>query len=825
MDTLIKDIRIGIRSLLKRPGFTLIAILTLALGIGASTAIFSVVDGVLLRALPYPHAEQIVQLREVSPRGARMAFAEPNFLDLRTRSHSFSGLAQYSGSLTTVTGGSEPVRALTYAVSAEFFNVVGVTPMVGRSFSPDESRAGSSVAVVSYGFWQRLLGANPNLSGTALRLMDKSVTVVGVMPPGLGFPLSAEVWVPREMFPAEVSRSAHNWSVVARMRPNISEEQARAEVSAIGKQLKEEYGKDMDGVDFALVSQQEYMVGNVRSSLTMILVAVGFLLVVACANVANLMLAQATTRQRDFAVRTALGATRLRLARQFITENLLLVLSAGGLGIVMSFWGVKLLLGLYQQSLPRMSEIGLDARTIAFTFALCLVIATILGFVPLLRFSVKDLERTLRETGTGARGFAGRHLRSSLVVAQMALTLILMIGAGLLAKSFYRLLQIDPGFSTESAVAMDLSLPSPRTDEKRYKQFMKSYKSLLEQGIAPDANVELSAEEEQQKRFQDQLLERLSSSPGMIASGVISYLPLAGDGPNGTFLINNNPTEKGSADYRLASTGYFAALRIPLLRGRLFDTSDTPTSPNAAVVSQSLVAKYWPDKDPIGQTIQFGNMDGDLRLLHIVGVVGDVRSDGIDQASNPTVYGNALQRLPASSYTVVARGQTDVSSLVPAMREVVRELDPQLPLKFRTLDQIFSSSLDRQRFSLVIFSVFGIAALLLAAMGIYGVTSYAVAQRTQEIGIRMALGAQMRDVLKLVLKSAMSLVLIGAALGLAGAYAATRVMSSLLFGVTPTDLFTFIAVPLLLIVVALVASLVPARRATKVDPLVALRYE
>jgi predicted permease len=400
-----------------------------------------------------------------------------------------------------------------------------------------------------------------------------------------------------------------------------------------------------------------------------------------------------------------------------------------------------------------------------------------------------------------------------------------MIGAGLLARSFYRLSQIDLGFRTDSTVAMELSLPSSRMDEKRYKQFMQSYTRLLEQGVAPDENVQLTAEEDRQRLFQNQLLEHLSSTPGIVASGVISYLPLSGDGPDGTFLIDNNPAKKGSADYRLASSGYFAALRIPLLRGRMFDATDTPNSPHAAVVSQSLVQKYWPNEDPIGKTIQFGNMDGDLHLLHVIGVVGDVHAYTVDQPPAPTVYGNALQRLPSSSYTVVARGQSEGSALVPAMREVVRGLDPQLPLKFRTLDEIFSSSLDRQRFSLVIFGVFGVAALLLAAMGIYGVTSYAVAQRTQEIGIRMALGAQMRDVLKLVLSSAMSLVFIGALLGLAGAYAATRVMLSLLFGVTPTDLATFVAVPLVLFVVALVASLVPARRATKVDPLIALRYE
>jgi putative ABC transport system permease protein len=826
LDTLFKDIRVGLRSLRKRPGFTLIAIVTLALGIGASTAIFSVVDGVLLRPLPYPQAEQLVQVREVNERGGRMAFAEPNFLDLRARNHVFAGVAQYSGSLTTVNGGSEPVRALTYAVSADFFHVLAVTPIVGRVFTTEENRAGGApAAVVSYGFWQRMLGAKPDLSGTTLRLMDKSVTVVGVMPQGLGFPQSAEVWVPREMFPAEVSRSAHNWSVIARMNPKVSTQQARAEVSDIGKQLKQENGKDMNAIDFTVVPLQEYIVGNVRNPLIMILVAVGFLLVVACVNVANLLLAQTTTRQRDFAVRTALGATRVRLTRQFITENLLLVLTAGALGAVISFWGVRLLLGLNKQALPRMSEIGVDARAIAFTFALSLLVATVLGFVPLLRFSVKDLEKSLRETGTGARGFAGRHLRNLLVVAQTALTLVLMICAGLLARSFYRLLQVDPGFKTERVVAMDLSLASPRMDEQRYKQFMQSYKRLMEQGIAPEPNIKLNDEEERLELFQNQLLERLRSTPGMTASGIINDLPLTGGGADGTFLINNNPGTKGNADYRLATSGYFAALNIPLLRGRLFDATDVPNSPHAAVISQSLVHKYWPNEDPIGQTIQFGNMDGDLRLLHVVGVVGDVHDYGVDQPPVPTVYGNALQRLPSSDYTVVARGEVEVSALVQSMREVVKGLDPQLPLKFRTLGEVFSSSLDSQRFSLVIFAVFGVAALVLAGLGIYGVTSYAVAQRTQEIGIRMALGAQMKDVLKLVLRNAMSLVFFGALLGLGGAYAATRVMSSLLFGVTPTDLATFIFVPIVLFLVALVASLIPARRATKVDPLIALRYE
>jgi hypothetical protein len=515
----------------------------------------------------------------------------------------------------------------------------------------------------------------------------------------------------------------------------------------------------------------------------------------------------------------------LRLARQFITENLLLVLIAGALGVVISYWGVQLLLTLNERGLPRISEIGVNGRAIAFTLGLSVLIAVVIGILPLLRFSTRDLETVLREAGTGARGYAGRHLRSLLVVAQMALTLVLLVGAGLLGKSFYQLLQIDPGFQTESAVAMEISLPEPHEDENRYKKLMESYKRLVEKGEAPDNSTQFSPEEERQRQFQKQLLERLSTTPGVIAVGTINQLPLTGGGPSGTFLINNDPSRKGDADYRRASAGYFAAMRIPLLRGRTFDATDEVNAPNAAVISQSLAQKYWPNTDPLGQTIQFGNMDSDLRLLHIVGVVGDVHDYGVDEKTSPTLYANSLQRLPSSTWTVVARAQTEPSTLVPAMREAVKSLDPQLPMKFRTLDQVFSSSLDQRRFSLVIFVAFGAVALLLAAIGIYGVTTYVVAQSTQEIGIRMALGAQRRDVLKLVLTGAMTLVLIGSAVGLAGAYAITRVMSHLLFQVTPTDVATFAVVPLVLLSVALAACLIPARRATKVDPLVALRYE
>jgi putative ABC transport system permease protein len=826
MNPVIKELRYAVRTLARKPSFTAIAVLTLALGIGSSTAIFSVVDGVLLKSLPYPEADRLVQLREVNSTGGTMAFAEPNFLDVRSRNRTLEGVAQYNGELTTILGANEPVRTLTIAVSADFFNVLAVKPLLGRTFDTSETKPGGApVAVVSYGFWQRLLGGRTDLSGTTLRLMDQSFNVVGVMPAGFEFPRNAEVWVPRELFPAETSRSAHNWSVVARMRSAVTAEQARSEVRTIGQQLRQEFGKDLNSVEFTAIPQQEYMVGRVRSPLIMILVAVGLLLAVSCANVANLLLAQTTTRQKDFAVRTALGATRFRLARQLITENLLLALVAGALGVVLALWGVDLLLSLNNASLPRINEIGVNWRVLIFTSGLSLLVAMVLGLVPLLRLSTKELDASLRDSGKGTHGHAGQRMRGILVIGQMALTLILLVAAGLLGKSFYRLLQVDPGFRTESAVAMELSLPNPRMDEERYKLFMEAYKRLMEQGVAPEVSIKLSPEEERQRLFHIQLLERLSSTPGVNAVGSISNLPLSGGGPDGTFLVNNNPARKGNADYRQASPGYFDAMKIPPLRGRTFNRGDSANSPNVAVVSESLVKKYWPNEEPIGQTIQFGNMDGDLRLLHIVGVVGDVRDYGVDQSTVPIVYANALQRLPSSSYTVVARGQVAPVALVPSMREAVRTLDPQLPLKFQTLDQVFSTSLDRHRFSLVVFSVFGVSALLLAAMGIYGVTSYAVAQRTQEIGIRMALGAQMRDVLRLVLSKSMSLVLIGTVIGLLGAFATTRMVSSMLFGVTPTDLAIFIGVPFLLLAVAFVACLLPARRATKVNPLVALRYE
>lgn len=831
MRTLWSDVRYAVRVLRTRPGFTSAAVLSLALGIGACTVIFSIVDAVLLRSLPYPEPDRIVQIREVSEKNSQMAVAEPNFVDLRAEGGNLEAVAQYQGWLATVTGGIYPVRARTFRVSADFFRILGVRPLAGRTFAPEESRpGGAAVALVSYGFWQRLLGGRADFAGTSLKIDDQSLTVVGVMPPGFGFPQDAEVWVPRELFLPQTSRTAHNWSLIARVRTGVTLEQARAEASAVAKRLKAVHGDDTDAVDFALVPLHEYLVGNVRNVLLIVFGAVAFLLFVACTNVANLLLAQATARQKESAVRAALGATRWRLARQFITENTLLALIGGAAGVLLSFWGVDLLVGLNQNSLPRAGEIGVDARVLLFTLGLSLLVAVILGLVPVVHFSGENLQAGLKEAGRGySADAANNRLRGLLVVAQIALTLMLLIGAGLLGKSFYRLLQIDPGFRPESVVAMNLSLPSYEVDEGRMRQFMQAYERLLKGEKALDASPPQSLQhdwrEKELRTFHRQLLEQLGRLPGVGVVGSISSLPLAGNGGDGTFLVDNNPAQTGYADYGTASSGYFAAMGIPLLRGRLFDTSDEPESPHVAVISQSLAQKTWPNEDPIGRRIQFGNMDGDLRLLHIVGVVGDVRSQGLEKGASPMVYANALQRPQSSALSIVVRAQTNSATLIPAMRQAVRALDPELPTDFRTLEQIMSSSLDRPRFSLVVFAVFAVVALILAVTGIYGVMAYAIGRRTQEIGIRLALGATVKDILKLIMGQGLKLILPGVVFGIAGALVLTRLLASLLFGLSATDPATFAAVAALLAVVALVACYLPARRATKVDPLVALRYE
>jgi putative ABC transport system permease protein len=796
MNAMRRDLKYALRMLLRRPGFTVTATLSLALGIGACTAIFSIVDAVLLRPLPYPEAEKIVSLREVDAKSRQITFAEPNFLDVRARNHTLAAATEYTMQLTTVLGGSEPVRARVAFVSGEFFKTLGVQPTTGRSFLPEEAQVGSHpVAVVSQGYWQRLLSSRNDLAATPLRIGDISYTVVGVMPQSFNFPKDAEIWLPIELFPSSESRTSHGKRVVARLRDGVTLEQARADLSTIGKQLKDENGTNIDLVDVAAVPLKEAMVGEVGQSLLVILAAVGFLLLVACTNVANLLLAQATARQREFAVRAALGATRWRLAQQFIVENLMLSLLAGGMGVLLSFWGVDALIGLNQGNLPRADEISVNARALAFTFALSSLVAVALGLVPLLRFGNRDLQEGLKEAARGQSANAASHrLRAMLVVTQVALTMVLLVGAGLLIKSFIKVLEIDPGFRTESAVAMEISLN--------------------------DASAQRRA------GFYQQALERLAALPGVTAVGGVNGLPMVGGGADGQFLIDNNPALKGYGEFRVASPGYFNAMGMRLVRGRLFDQSDGPETPQVALISESLMRQYWPNEDPLGKSIQYGNMDGDMHPLRVVGVVSDVREFGLEAKTQPTVYVHYLQRpRQAWGFAIIARTQGDVKTLIPAMRSAVQSLNRDVPTNFRTLGQIFSSSLDNRRFSLVIFGSFAAVALLLAALGIYGVTSYAVTQRTTEIGIRMALGAQPGNILTMVIRQGIILSLIGICVGLAGALALTRLLASLLFAVSATDPLTFVVVSVILMGVALGACLAPARRATKVDPIVALRYE
>jgi predicted permease len=774
----------------------------LALGIGACTAVFSIVDAVLLRPLPYDDASRIVELKEVSAKGTLMPFTEPNFDDLRARNQSFESIAEYNGGsaptmMTTIVGGSEPIRAPVYAVSADFFRVLGIQPFMGRTFLPEELKSGTPVAIVSYAFWQKQLGGRSNLTGTTLRISSYNFDVVGVLPPKLEFPKAANVWVPREMFPPDKERTAHNWAVIAKLRPGVTQAGAQTDLTAIGKQLKQQYGEGTNASDFAVIPLQDYMVGNTRQSLLIMFAAVGFLLLVAGTNVANLVLAQMSARQKEFAVRSALGAGRLRLAQQFVTENLLLALLGGSAGALLSVAGVRLMLELNRGTLPRADEISVNGRAFLFAVALSALLAIMLALGCVLHLGGKELRGGLKEAERGTSHASGKRLRGVLVISQVALTLILLVGAGLLGKTFVQLLRVNPGFQTDSTVVMNVSLPTADQDEQLKRN----------------------------RIFYQQLLDRVEQLPGVLALGGINGLPMSNQGADGTFLIDNNPSTRGYAEYRLASKGYFNAMGIPILRGRGFNATDTPEAPQSAVISQALAQRYFPGTDPIGRTIQFGNMDGDQRLLQIVGVAGNVREYGVDAAPALTVYADAFQRpLPDSIYLVV-RAQGDPAALVPAMRQIVRSLNPELPMNFRPLADFYSASLDARRFSLVIFAVLASIALLLAMLGLYGVISYNIAQRTHEIGIRRALGAQTGDVLSLVVRNGMILTVAGIVIGLAGSFALTRLMTSLLFGVTPRDPMTFAAVTFLLAMVALIACFIPARRATKVDPLVALRYE
>src|SRR5256714_8134418 len=816
------DLKYSFRTLVKSRAFTLIAILTLALGIGASAAIFSVLDAVLLRPMPYPNQERLVEVSELNDSGRGMAFAEPNFKDLVTRNHSFDAVAAYSRSPDAVAGGIEPVRTNLSGVSADFFRVLGVTPAIGRLFSAETLREEKQVAVVSYGFWKKQLEGRRNLEGPSLRFANRSFAVIGVLPPQTEFPADVDIWFPfAALYPPYESRTAHNFRVIARLRPAVSFKQAKTEVAAIGRALKLEHGSQTDAASFGLLSFRERFVRDVRGMLFVLSGAVGLLLAIACSNVANLLLVRAAARRKEVALRAALGASRARLARQFIAEALVLTLAAAALGTLLASWSVQLIVGLYHGNLPRVGEIGVSPNVLLFSVAISLVIALALGFVPIVHASRRQLQNDLQDAGRGSSSSQTRA-RNLFIVAQVALTLLLLVGAGLLGRSFQRLLEVNPGFRMESILAMTILLPDPQPQEGNTEPALRAL-----------------------AQFNHQLIDTIQSLPGMTEVGGTSALPMSGNGANGTFIEEHcgksaatvqepirhfdalSTSERArDADYRAASAGYFAVMSIPLIRGRLFQESDGPDRPQVALVSQTLVKRYWPNEDPIGKQIQFGNMDGDLHLLNIVGVVGDVRDNGLDRDPRPTVYLNCFQRPAATSeFSIVARAHGDVASLTSAMRREARALNPEMPIKFQTIEQIVSASFDNRRFSVAMLAIFAGSALALAMVGLYGVMAYITAQRTQEIGIRMALGAQRVDMLRMILRQSFTLVLAGVLVGILASAGLTRLLSTMLYGVQATDVVTYGSVIGLLMVAAALASYIPARRAMKVDPMVALRYE
>ncbi|MBV9157827.1 MAG: ABC transporter permease [Acidobacteriaceae bacterium] len=821
LESTIQDLRYTLRTLRNSPGFTFAALMTLALGIGANTAIFSVVDAVLLRGLSYPNANEIVRVWEQAPDGHRMNLADPNFDDFRTQNNTFAAMAVYGDGLSSVSGGSEPVRVDVAVVSKDFFETLGVTPFRGRIFAADEQREhGSPAAIVSYGYWQRYLGGAADLSRFHLRMEGAVYPVIGVMPAGFDFPSGAAAWIPREMYAELPSRTAHNWRGLGRVRPGITVAQAHANLSAIAHRIQAEYGKKVHLSDAAVVPLADAMVGNVRAALLTLWGAVGLLLLIACANVASLLLARTAAHRKELAVRAALGAGRGRLVQQFLVESFSLSLGGGVVGLLMAIWVVRLLPAILPANLPRQQGIAMNTSVLLFAFLAIVAVAVSLGLFAAWRAGSGDLQDAL---SAGSRSYSGtgatQRLRGLVVTGEIAMTLVILVGAGLLGRSFLRLISMDPGFRPQHLITMEFSPPVPEE--------------------MTEANLV------RQIHLMDEIVGRLRRVPGAESVGLTGALPVAGgdDLADGQFLILNgrkppanfgewermgqNASQTGQAFYCVASEGYFRTMGIPLIQGRMFSDQDSWNSPHVAVISESLARERWPRENPVGQTIDFGNMDGNLKPLTIVGIAGDVRARGLNFPPTPIIYVHYRQRgmRGNSSPTILMRSDAPVAEVVSAARQIFHSVAPDVPVKISTFADEMGGWLADRRFLLLLVGVFAAAALALAAVGIYGVVAFSATSRTQEIGIRMALGAQRNDVLRLVVGGGARLALIGVAIGVAASFAITRLLSSLLFGISPTDPVTFIGVAALLYVVALLASYVPARHAMRLDPNNALRYE
>jgi putative ABC transport system permease protein len=813
MGNLLQDLRYGARSLMKSPGFTLVAVLALALGVGANSAIFSVVDAVLLRPLPYENPERLFTLlgRDETQGGEFVEQSYPNFKDLRDQCRACEYLVTHFGGTTFLTPpGEEPERLRGIYATADLFPMLGARPLHGRVFTREEDQPGARRAVVlSHALWQRRFGGDPSIVGKDLPVGRQPATVVGVMPKEFRFPADRtdiDYWMAATpvLSPNDLNgRASVSLGVAGKAKAGATLQQVQSEVETIGRRLQAQYPETNTGVGFFVRPMHENMVGDLKTALLVLLGAVGCVLLIACANVANLLLARAASRQKEISIRTALGASRGRIVRQLLTESLLLSAAGGGLGLLLAMWGVDALVAASPADIPRISEVGLNARVVLFTAGVSVLTGVVFGLAPALQASKADITDALKEGGKGASDGSRRNrLRSGLVVAEIAVSLVLLVGAGLLAQSFVRLLDVAPGLDPKNLLTMDVVVRGARsrTDEERV-------------------------------RFLESFLERARAARGVESVAFIDVLPLGGSFEAYNFNVEGRapfpPGQAPAADRRIVSHNYHQTARVPLLRGRLFSDQDRAGAPPVVLINETFARRIFAGEEPVGRRLVFG-AGGTNVVREIVGVVGDVRHAGLEQEAGLEYYLPYAQSPQPARVTVVARaaGGGDPAALAAPLRAIVREADREAPVyNVRTMEQLLSKSVGRRRFNMMLLGGFAAVALVLAALGIYGVMAYSVTQRTHEIGVRVALGARPRDVLRMIVGHGMLLAALGVGLGLVSALALTRVMRSLLYGVSATDPVTFGGVALVLAAVAFVSCYLPARRATRVDPMVALRYE
>ena len=799
-------VRRVLRKLERAPGYAATVVGTLAIGIGASALIFSVVNGVLVAPLPYPDADRIVDVSQLNERGDRTRVSDPNFADLKEQTSSLQTFAQYAAYEAAVAGGDEPVLTVRADVSIDFFDVVQVQPAYGRLFVPEEQRFGAApAALVSYAYWQRYLGGTPDFATRTLRIGGSVFSIVGVMPRGFDFPDSPDVWTPRELWP-QTGRRSHNFSAVGLLAPDVSIDAARREFSQVARRLKDEYGDDTWMFDADVATLQERVVSGVRPALTVLAAAAALLFGIAVANTVNLMLARAVVRERELVVRLSLGARRLTLALDFFAEALALCLLGAMLGLLVAWWGTAVLGTLHAGLLPRASSIRIDAQTVAVALGLALFAAAASSLIVAWKAPSGGFDLRSARHATVSRD--GARLREGLVAVQVGIAVVLAVGASLLGRSYLEVVNVDPGFRADGMLLVNVTSPYSR-----------------------DERPQISA-------FHDRVLEGLRGISGGAAGGV-SSLPFRGAGTNGQYVVLDRPDEArnwdeiealsrlpgraGYAEYRVATDGYFETLGIPLLSGRAFAVTDAPGATHVAVVSRSLAESKWPGEDPLGKLIQFGGMDGDLTPFTVVGLVGDIHDYGLDRDSVPTVYVYYRQRPAYADSMWFAMRLPAAERAIPAAREVVRRIDPDVPTQFLPSEQLYAESIAERRFNLMMLAVFGGAAFALALGGIYAAVAFSVAQRSHEIGIRIALGATLSRVVALVLGRALWIAALGIAVGVAVAFGVARVVGSLLYRIQPHDPLSYSVAAALLFTTAACAALIPALRAARIDPIVTLR--